>query len=257
MPSDWWMATTMPPLAVPSSLVSTTPVTSTACLNSCAWRRPFWPVVASSTSRVSCGAPGSCLLDDPAHLLELAHEVDLRVQAAGGVHEHDVGAARARRGHAVEDDGGRVGVGPLLDDLAADTLGPLVELLDGGGAERVAGHHERGLPHLLEAPGDLADGRRLAGAVHADHEDDGRRSDTSMRWRSGSSGRSGLGDHVGELVLERLLGLDLLGRAALLELVDDLDGAVDADVGGDQRLLGLLVESPVDTDVDGALQARR
>ena len=63
-----------------------------------------------------------------------------------------------------------------------------------------------------------------------------------------------LGDHVGELVLERLAGLDLLGRAALLELVDDLDGAVDADVGGDQHLLGLLVEPAVDAHVDGALE---
>ena len=63
-----------------------------------------------------------------------------------------------------------------------------------------------------------------------------------------------LGDHVGQLVLERLPGLDLLGGAALLELVDDLDGAVDAHVGGDQHLLGLLVEPAVDADVHGALE---
>ena len=54
------MAITMPPLALPSSLVSTTPLTSTASANTWAWRRPFWPVVASITSRVSCGAPGIC-----------------------------------------------------------------------------------------------------------------------------------------------------------------------------------------------------
>ena len=50
----------MPPRAVPSSLVRMTPVTSTASPSSSAWRRPFWPVVASTVRRVSCGASGTC-----------------------------------------------------------------------------------------------------------------------------------------------------------------------------------------------------
>ena len=49
---------TMPPLAVPSSLVRVRPVTPTASWNILAWAMPFWPVVASSTSMTSCGAPG-------------------------------------------------------------------------------------------------------------------------------------------------------------------------------------------------------
>src|SRR5215470_12993944 len=52
-PSSRWTATTMPPLAVPSSLVRIIPVMSTASANTRAWRRPFCPVVASSTSRTS------------------------------------------------------------------------------------------------------------------------------------------------------------------------------------------------------------
>src|SRR5439155_19590571 len=59
MPSSPWMASTMPPLAVPSSFVSTTPVTSTASANSRACTSPFWPVVASITSSVSVTRPGS------------------------------------------------------------------------------------------------------------------------------------------------------------------------------------------------------
>src|SRR3954447_8005358 len=51
------IARAMPPLAVPSSLGRATPVSSTARANSCAWRRPFWPVVASITISDSCGAP--------------------------------------------------------------------------------------------------------------------------------------------------------------------------------------------------------
>ena len=35
-------------------------VTSTVSWKSFAWRRPFWPVVASTVRSVSCGAPGIC-----------------------------------------------------------------------------------------------------------------------------------------------------------------------------------------------------
>ena len=47
------MATTMPPRAVPSSLVSTRPVTPTAAWNSFACASAFWPWLASSTSSTS------------------------------------------------------------------------------------------------------------------------------------------------------------------------------------------------------------
>ena len=61
MPSSSAIASVIPPLAVPSSLVRTTPSTSTASEKIFAWRSPFWPVVASIEIRVSCGAPGICL----------------------------------------------------------------------------------------------------------------------------------------------------------------------------------------------------
>src|SRR5439155_5380105 len=40
------MRTTMPPLAVPSSLVSATPVRPIVSWNILAWAKPFWPVGA-------------------------------------------------------------------------------------------------------------------------------------------------------------------------------------------------------------------
>src|SRR4051812_6563526 len=46
-----------PPFAEPSSFVRTTPVTPTASPKRRACCTPFWPVVASTTSSVSCGAP--------------------------------------------------------------------------------------------------------------------------------------------------------------------------------------------------------
>ena len=59
--NSWAMASAMPPLAVLSSLASTTPVTPAVSLNLYAWERAFWPVVASSTNRVSWGAWWTCL----------------------------------------------------------------------------------------------------------------------------------------------------------------------------------------------------
>jgi hypothetical protein len=53
------IATAIPPLAVPSSLVSTIPVTPAAAVNSRACCNPFCPVVASITSSTSCGASGT------------------------------------------------------------------------------------------------------------------------------------------------------------------------------------------------------
>ena len=44
---------------------------------------------------------------DAPDLVELGHQVDARVQPAGGVDEHDVAAARLAGGDRVEDDGRR------------------------------------------------------------------------------------------------------------------------------------------------------
>ena len=96
MPSSVSIANTMPPLAEPSSLVSTTPVTSVASPNSRAWTRPFCPVVASITSSTSVTRPGA-LVGDSAHLAQLLHEVRLGVEASGGVGQHEVDFRAAAR----------------------------------------------------------------------------------------------------------------------------------------------------------------
>ena len=61
-PSRCLTATTQPPLAVPSSLVRMMPVAFAALQNSRAWLMAFWPVMASSTSRVSRLASGLAFL---------------------------------------------------------------------------------------------------------------------------------------------------------------------------------------------------
>ncbi len=88
------------------------PVHFTVFLNFSAWAIAFWPLVASSTSSTSCGAPSICLADDAVDLLQLAHQVRLRVQPAGGVHDQDVEAAGLRLLAGVVGHGG--GVAALL-----------------------------------------------------------------------------------------------------------------------------------------------
>ena len=151
------------------------PVSPTASWNAFAWARPFWPVVASSTKSVSgCGA-GQALVDDPADLGQLVHEVRLRVQAAGGVDDDDVRAARDGRVERVVDDGAGVGARRRGRRPGRRRGRPR----SGAGRWRRRGtcRRRRGAPSRPSrrvAARELADRRRLAGAVDADDEDDRR-----------------------------------------------------------------------------------
>ena len=55
------IAASTPPLAVPSSLVTTRPVTPIALSKALTCASAFWPMLASSTSSTSCGPVGSAL----------------------------------------------------------------------------------------------------------------------------------------------------------------------------------------------------
>ena len=171
MPSSLATEKAMPPLAVPSSLAIMMSVISTDSANFCAWMRPFWPVVASITSSTSWGAVGDVPLHDRAELVQLLHQVELGVQPAGGVDDQDVDAAAVGGLHGVEDD--RAGVGALLvgDDRHAQALAPDLELVDGGGAEGVAGRQHDRAAELLVVGDQLGDRGGLADAVDADDHD--------------------------------------------------------------------------------------
>ena len=61
MPNCWTTAIATPPLAVPSNLVKTTPLSWAAWENTSACRRPFCPKVESRTNRDSTRALGAFL----------------------------------------------------------------------------------------------------------------------------------------------------------------------------------------------------
>ena len=71
-------------------------------------------------------------------------------------------------------DAGRVGVRLAGDDLRAEPLAPDRELLDGGGAKRVAGAEDHAFALRLKELGELGDRGRFAGAVDAADHDHGR-----------------------------------------------------------------------------------
>ena len=103
------MAKTMPPLAVESSLVRTIPVRPDRLVEGLglgeavlAGRR------VEHEDRLGLGA-GQALVDDPADLGQLVHQVRAGVEPAGGVGDDEVGAAGHGRVERVVDD--RAGVG--------------------------------------------------------------------------------------------------------------------------------------------------
>ena len=171
--------------------------------------------------------PVDAPLDDPTHLLELGHEVRLRVQSAGGVDDRDVVTACARRLDGVERDGCGVRAARRADEVRARPLRPDLELLLGRSAERVRRADEHRAPVLVKLAGELADRRRLPRAVDADDED---------------HARLGLERERRRLAEERLDLLDegvleIAGDPARLEPPHELGRRRDADVASDQRLL--------------------
>ena len=90
-PSSERIASTTPPLAVPSSLVSTMPVTPTASVNlACLDDAVLARRSVEDEENLCQLAQGARRLAD---LAQLVHEVHLGVQSAGCVRQHETGAA--------------------------------------------------------------------------------------------------------------------------------------------------------------------
>ena len=167
--------------------------------------------------------------DHAAHLRELLHQVRLRVQAAGGVDDHDVAAARLRRLDRVVGDGRRVAAALGADEVRARALRPDLELLLRRGAERVGGARRgrsgrarrasrASLPIVVVLPVPLTPTTRI-----------------TRRARCVTSSVGGSPKQRRDLLRERLVQVAEL--AARLEPPDELGRRAHADVAGDQRLL--------------------
>ncbi len=129
------------------------------------------------------------------------------MEPAGGVAQHHVDApACAPRWTASKQTA--AGSAPVLaaHDGRAHPLRPDLELLAGGGAEGVARAEQHRLPRPAELGGQLADGGRLARAVHPHHHDHPRapgQGRTAIgRSRRGPAQRQDAGDLLAQRGLE-------------------------------------------------------
>src|SRR6478609_3742823 len=155
---------TMPPLAVPSSLVSASPVTPTAAENCCACASAFWPWLASSTSSTSCGALGST------RWMTRRTFFSSSIRCAWLCRRPAVSAMTTSLPR-IEHHRTRIRPGHLRDEAGGGALGPHLQLLDSRGAEGVPRGQQHAPALLLAAPRQLADGGGLARTVDPDHQD--------------------------------------------------------------------------------------
>ena len=165
------IATATPPFAVPSSLVRTMPVTPATLVNSRACARPFWPTVASRTSSTSCGAPSVARARDPPDLVQLVHQVHARVEATRRVDENRIPPLRLPRLNRIEDTAPPDRRLPSRESMS--TLARLAQIssCSTAAARNVSAAQTSGCwPGRLQQVGQLADGRRLSGAIDADNQ---------------------------------------------------------------------------------------
>src|SRR5881296_817677 len=172
---------------------------------------------------------GQVRFRDALDLLHLVHQVLVRLHAARGVDQDDVPAARPRVLDRIEGD--RRGIGPcvVFDQLEADRLGVLLELLDRPRAERIRRGDDTRVAFLHDVVRELRDRRRLASPVHADeHHDEGTRALLDQAEEVEGRHRERLRDRVSQRHLDALfeahLPRDPLPPEVLRQAVHDLLG---------------------------------
>ena len=222
-----------PPRASPSSLERITPSNCATSANCSATLTASWPVIASTTSRTTCGV--HALLD----VGQLGHQRLVDVQAAARVDDQHVLAVALGLVERPAGDLDRVLVGALLVDGRAGLGADLDELLDGGRAVDVAGRDGDGGAVLLACSSlrQLGGGGRLAGALQARHQDHRRRARREAQAGGGAAHQRGqlLVDDLDDLLAGVELALDLDPERALLDRARELLDDLEVDVGLEQR----------------------
>ena len=142
-------------------------MTGTAAANAWATPTASWPVIASTTRSVSIGLTAALTAAISCH----QRLVD--AEAAGGVEDHDVADLALGRLDALPGDVRDRGAGRRAEDRDVELLAERLELVRGGRAVRVGGDEERSTALLDDVARELGRAGGLAGALQADHRDDG------------------------------------------------------------------------------------
>ena len=169
-------ATTTPPRAVPSSFVTTRPVTGTAAANDLRLLHRVLTDRAVEHEQRLVRRAGQPLGDHARDFLELVHQPFARVQPTRRVDDQHVDAARDRRVDRVERDGGRIGA-RLRRRRTPRPSAPPTRAADRSRRRERCRPRRPSRACLLARKrcAQLADERRLARSVHADDENDRRR----------------------------------------------------------------------------------
>src|SRR5262249_18034279 len=166
------------------------------------------------------------LLDGANDFLQFAHQVAAVLQASGGIDEQYIDAAFSGGGDGVKGKTSGVGAGLTCHEGCAGAIGPDFKLLDGRGAERVAGGTHDAAPVSAQSRCKLADGRRLARAVDAGDQDD--------EWPFGRVDRKRTGDigkglfHLARYDLLDFFSADRSVEPSLAEELGNVGRGLDA-----------------------------
>src|SRR5438552_4692907 len=171
-------------------------------------------------------------------LFQFRHQLGLVLQAAGGVDDQHVGAGLFRLLEGIISEAGGVGAELAGDDRRLGALAPDLQLLNRGSAEGVAGRPHHPTPAFGQLGRQLADGRRLAGAVDADDQDDVRLVAEVELERLGDRGQDFFdfrGHHRADFRIGNIFAVTAGG-----ERVGDAQRRLDAEIGADQHILQVL-----------------
>ena len=180
----------------------------------------------------------------PDDLFQLAHQLGAILQSPRGVHQYNVDAKLAGFGQRVEGEPGRVGALVALDEGGKGTPRPDAQLLDRRGAEGVARGEQDRLPLGPELGRELADRRRLAGAVDSDDEDNEWALIRFDRERASDGGERPL-DLGREDPLD-LVGIDPALVAPAGDGLADARRRAETEVGLDENVLEIVERSGVE-----------
>ena len=182
------------------------------------------------------------LAGDLDHLGELAHELGRGMEATGGIDEDQIASQAVSLVQHVVAHAGRIASTLALDHGHAGALAPNIELLDGGGAERIGATDHNLLSTVRHVAGDLSHRGGLASPVDAykQHAAGGIAEDVAI----------GLHEHLGQTVRQRAAqltgGLEIAPRGLVAQVVGDLHGDLGSHVAHDEGVLEVLPEVLID-----------
>ena len=161
------------------------------------------------------------------------------MKSARRVAENDVNTSRLRRGERVEQH--RAGIRALdrADDLALGAVCPNFKLIRRRRAERVRRAQQYALALALQTVGDLADGRGLAHAVHADDQHDAR---LGRQVKRGVAHVQLFNQNIAQRLLHIVAALDALLVHDVAQLFHRVVRDRCAEVGHNEAVLKLVIE---------------